>query len=239
MGWSTKEVADLAGTTLKSVRHYHEVGLLDEPARKGNGYKQYGVAHLVRLVQIKRLTGLGFSLAQIAAMGESRDHQEEALRTLDAELAASIDQLQRARVELAMILRDATPTDLPPELADAAEELSTADRTFVSFASTILTPTALDAYGELIRNAPRTPADSEFDNLPADADEATRADLAARMAPHVRELTARYPEPFDSGAAEIGPQRAARAFHIALTELYNPAQLDVMRRISLKLKKHN
>lgn len=231
MGWSTKEVADLAGTTLKSVRHYHEVGLLDEPVRKPNGYKQYGVVHLVRLVQIKRLTDLGFSLAQIAAMGQSRDHPAEALQTLDAELAATIDRLQRARVELAAIMRDATPTDLPPALAESAAELSTADRTFVSFASTVLTPTALDAYGELIRNAPKTSADAEFDTLPADADDATKADLAARMAPYVHGLAEQYPEVFESSAAAIGQQRFARAFRIALTELYNPAQLDVMRRI--------
>ncbi|MFD2466244.1 MerR family transcriptional regulator [Amycolatopsis silviterrae] len=44
------------------MRHYHEVGLLAEPERLANGYKQYGVVHLVRLLRIKRLVGLGFSL---------------------------------------------------------------------------------------------------------------------------------------------------------------------------------
>jgi hypothetical protein len=31
MAWSTRELAELAGTTLRAVRHYHEVGLLAEP----------------------------------------------------------------------------------------------------------------------------------------------------------------------------------------------------------------
>ena len=31
MPWSTRELAELAGTTVKAVRHYHEIGLLDEP----------------------------------------------------------------------------------------------------------------------------------------------------------------------------------------------------------------
>ncbi|MBE1592289.1 putative MFS family arabinose efflux permease [Nonomuraea angiospora] len=31
LGWSTREVAELAGTTLKTVRHYHDIGLLEEP----------------------------------------------------------------------------------------------------------------------------------------------------------------------------------------------------------------
>ena len=55
MAWSTREIAELAGTSLRAVRHHHEVGLLDEPERRANGYKQYGVAHLVRLVRIKRV----------------------------------------------------------------------------------------------------------------------------------------------------------------------------------------
>ncbi|WP_399921406.1 MerR family transcriptional regulator [Streptomyces kanamyceticus] len=47
--WSTGQLAELAGTTTKTVRHYHETGLLDEPERAPNGYKRYGVSHLVRL----------------------------------------------------------------------------------------------------------------------------------------------------------------------------------------------
>ena len=49
MAWSTRQIADLAGTSVRAVRHYHEVGLLAEPERRSNGYKQYGVAHLVRV----------------------------------------------------------------------------------------------------------------------------------------------------------------------------------------------
>ena len=97
MAWSTRELAELAGTSLRAVRHYHQVGLLAEPERRSNGYKQYGVEHLVRLVRIKRLVDLGFSLPQIGAMGEADDHPEEALRALDAELAETIARLQSAR----------------------------------------------------------------------------------------------------------------------------------------------
>ena len=93
MAWSTREIAELAGTSLRAVRHYHEVGLLDEPERRANGYKQYGVAHLVRLLRIKRLVDLGFPLSQIAEMGEAGDHPEEALRTLDAKHDEQLDGL--------------------------------------------------------------------------------------------------------------------------------------------------
>lgn len=49
MAWSTRELAELAGTTVKSVRYYRQLELLDEPERLTNGYKQYEVRHLVRL----------------------------------------------------------------------------------------------------------------------------------------------------------------------------------------------
>ena len=100
MAWSTREIAELAGTSLRAVRHYHEVGLLEAPERRANGYKQYGVAHLVRLLRIKRLTDLGFSLSRITAMGN--DRPGEAVRILDAELAVTIERLQRVRVELSL-----------------------------------------------------------------------------------------------------------------------------------------
>jgi DNA-binding transcriptional MerR regulator len=87
---------------LAAVRHYHEVGLLPEPERRSNGYKQYGVAHLVRLLRITRLVDLGFSLARIAELGEDDHHPTDALRTADAELGATIERLQRARVELGL-----------------------------------------------------------------------------------------------------------------------------------------
>ncbi|MGY0020961.1 MerR family DNA-binding transcriptional regulator [Streptomyces sp. YJ-C3] len=40
MAWSTREIAELADVSLRAVRHYHEVGLLSEPERRSNGYKQ-------------------------------------------------------------------------------------------------------------------------------------------------------------------------------------------------------
>src|SRR6185312_16235456 len=33
VAWSTSELAHLAGTTARTVRHYHDVGLLEEPRR--------------------------------------------------------------------------------------------------------------------------------------------------------------------------------------------------------------
>jgi DNA-binding transcriptional MerR regulator len=242
MAWSTREIADLAGTSLRAVRHYHEVGLLDEPERRANGYKQYGVGHLVRLLRIKRLTELGFSLSQIAAMGERDDHPEEALRTLDAELAATIERLQRARVELGLILRYSGPTDLPAELAPAAAQagLSEADRSYTVVLSRVLGPQGLQDYADMLRNLPEDPTGGDFDALPADADEHTRQDLAERMLPFSRTLREENPGLRNLNAdAPGGVDFSAQALVTALRDLYNPAQLDVIRRVDTLISRES
>jgi DNA-binding transcriptional MerR regulator len=113
MSWSTRELAELAGTTVKTVRHYHEIGLLDEPERASNGYKHYEITHLVRLLRIKRLVDLGVPLAKVAQMGRGGDPPGEALRTIDAEIAVTIGRLLRTRADLESILHHQAPTDLP------------------------------------------------------------------------------------------------------------------------------
>ena len=232
MAWSTREIAELAGTSLRAVRHYHEVGLLPEPGRRSNGYKQYGVPHLVRLLRIKRLVDLGFSLSQIAAMGEEDDHPEEALRTLDAELAATIERLQRVRVELGLLLRTSVPTDLPAELAPAATaRMSDADRSLVVVLSRVLGPQRMQAYADMLQELPTDPLDGELDALPADADEATCQDLAERLAPYIHTLLESNPGLTGPDTdAPRGEHFVARTVGIAMRDLYNPAQIDVMRR---------
>jgi DNA-binding transcriptional MerR regulator len=233
VAWSTREVAELAGTSLRAVRHYHQIGLLPEPERRSNGYKQYGVAHLVRLVRIKRLTELGFSLPQIAAMGESDDHPEQALRELDAELAETIDRLQRAREELRELLEHAAPTDLPPDFVapHTAAKMTDADRKLVVVLSRVLGPRGRATYADMIRETPDDPAATELDNLPADADETTRRELAERLAPYIRAINDAHPNlaEFRSDAPR-GERFAEEAIGAAMVDLYNPAQLDVLRR---------
>ncbi|CAN5684093.1 MerR family transcriptional regulator [soil metagenome] len=215
------------------MRHYHQVGLLDEPDRRSNGYKQYNVAHLVRLVRIKRLVDLGFSLPQIAEMGDADDHPEEALRTLDAELAATIERLQAARGELAVILEHSAPTDLPPQfvLPETAAKLSDADRSLVVVLTRVLGPDGLRAYADLLENAPDEPAVMAFDDIPADADEATRQDIAERLVPYIRDLHAAHPGLRGSRTDAPGGARFANeTIEAAMGDLYNAAQLDILRR---------
>ncbi|PVY97264.1 DNA-binding transcriptional MerR regulator [Actinomycetospora cinnamomea] len=233
MAWSTRELAELAGTSLRSVRHYHDVGLLPEPERRSHGYKQYGVPHLMRLLRIKRLVDLGFSLAQIADLGDRDEYPEEALRALDAELVAQIERLRTLRTELAEILERRVPTDLPAELAVAGEgKLSEADRHMVSVMGRLLGEEERATYAALLSDEARMPSDDDFESLPADADEPARQDLAERMAEDIRTLKDRYPGLRTLGAqAPLGRQRYRQTLDRAIRDVYNTAQLDVLLRL--------
>lgn len=237
MGWSTSQLADLTGTTLRTIRHYHQVGLLAEPERRPNGYKRYGVPDLVRVLRIKRLAGLGLSLAQIADLGDADEHPDEALRQLDAELAATVERLQRVRAELALILHQETPTDLPMDIAAkiAGADLSPQDRSFTVVLAQLISPEALSAYAKAVEGHPKDPAMAEFDTLPVDADEETRQRLAEslRALPYVQEIRAAFPE--STGmftGAPRGEEFAIRTMGKVIAELYNKAQIDVLIRMN-------
>lgn len=239
MGWSTREIAELAGTSLRAVRHYHDVGLLPEPERRSNGYKQYGVSHLVRLVRIKRLTDLGLSLTQIAAMGDADDHPEDALRQLDTELAATIERLQRARDELGLILQNAAPTDLPAEFVPpgVVATWSDADRSLIVVLTRVLGPRGMQVYADMLANAPDDPVANDFDALSPDADEPTRQDLAVRLVPYILAITAANPGlPESESDAPQGARFAQKTIGTAISELYHPAQLDVLSRAGRLLR---
>ena len=237
MAWSTSQLADLAGTTLRTIRHYHDVGLLAEPERRANGYKSYGVPHLVRVLRIKRLTDLGLSLTQIADLGDGDEHPREALRELDTELAAQIERLQRIRAELALVLRQEVPTDLPPDVAAMIENanLSPQDRSFTVVMAQLLSPETLARYAGTLKDYARDPAVIAFDTLPADADEATRQAVADAMRemPYMAQMRAAFPDPAGLWSdAPRGVEHARRTVIKVLVELYNKAQLDVLVRMS-------
>lgn len=232
MAWSTRELADLAGTTLKTVRYYHRIGLLDEPERAANGYKRYQINHLIRLLRIRRLVDLGVPLSDIATMEESDEHAEQALRTLDAELAASIERQQRMRDELAVILRHRNLVDLPPGFDKTAADLSEADRSLLLLYSRVFSPSAMAAVRELV-TIPRTSIDKQFETLPADASEDSRQQLAERLVPEIRAQYRHHPSLKD--AAVQTPQGVSVVVQ-GLVKLYNPAQLDVLRRVNVLLQ---
>jgi DNA-binding transcriptional MerR regulator len=68
------ELADRAEMSLRTIRHYDEVGLLVPSGRSDGGFRVYTEADFSRLMVIRRMKPLGFSLDEMA----------ELLRVVDA-----------------------------------------------------------------------------------------------------------------------------------------------------------
>ncbi|MFB7933360.1 MerR family transcriptional regulator [Streptomyces sp. NPDC056039] len=231
MAWSTSQLAELAGTTLKTVRHYHRVGLLDEPERAANGYKRYGIHHLIRLLRIRRLVDLGVPLPDIPSAETGDETGKQILRALDAELAASIERQQRMRRELAAILDNRASIDVPAPFKELADDLPEAQRSLLVAYSSILTPSAMAALEEQL-SAPRSAVGAEFEALPSDATEDVRLRLAQRLAPEVRKQQRDHPFLTDlEASSRRGAAVTQSVVAQALAEFYNEAQLDVLRRV--------
>ena len=128
----SSEIAKLAGVSVRTLRHYHAIDLLPEPPRGENGYRDYGAGDLVRLLRIKRLSSLGFSLSRISEVLDEMDahlaeaagpNADEALDELDRELALQIERLQEQRRTIALLKREQLDPDLPVRFARAAKAL--------------------------------------------------------------------------------------------------------------------
>ena len=65
------QVALAAGLGIDTVRYYQRLGLIPAPVRKGRR-AAYCEEHVARLAEIRRLADDGFTLAQIAALGDER-----------------------------------------------------------------------------------------------------------------------------------------------------------------------
>ncbi|NKZ01488.1 MerR family transcriptional regulator [Nocardiopsis alborubida] len=235
MAWSTQQLAELANTTVKAVRYYHKIGLLDMPERTANGYKQYQVPHLVRLLQIRRLSDLGVPLSEVESMGRADEDPDEAIRVLDGELEATVERLNRVRAELAAILRHRAPAYVPPAFAPVSRELSERQRSLLMVYSTVLSEESVEEFRALISEPDET--DEEFEALPADADDAAIDRLAARMLPVVRRGREENPWSADPAVdAPGGAEHAERTMAEAMVQLYNPAQLRVLKRVNALLQ---
>jgi len=223
----------MAGTTVNTIRYYHREGLLEMPEREDNGYKQYEVRHLVRLLRIRRLAQLGVPLAQIGTVTAGDDESPAALGEIDAELAAQIERLQKARADIAAILREHAPADIPAGFEAVASRLSESDTSIIHIYQQLYDEDAMADVRKMVEeDTDRVGA--EVDSLRADADEAARQELAERLAPIIARDMRQYPWLSDPvGRLSKSPRVTEETFLEALVELYNPAQLDVLGRASM------
>ena len=98
------EVARVAGTTSRTLRHYQEVGLLEPSEVGANGYRYYDDAALTRLQRILLLRQLGLGVGTIAETLQRAD-DTTALR---AHLGWLRDEADRIDRQIASVERTIT-----------------------------------------------------------------------------------------------------------------------------------
>ena len=131
------QLASYAGVTIRTVRHYHQVGLLREPERDRSGYRSYDAGAVVRLIRIRTLADAGVPLARVQDLLDADpDTFATAVEEIDRRLRAEIRELQQHRKRIAQ-LGSGDTLAVPEEVADyldlvratgAPEEMLEAER---------------------------------------------------------------------------------------------------------------
>src|ERR1700712_1926783 len=106
MEWSIQQIARLAGTTSRTLRHYGDVGLVT-PSRIGeNGYRYFDSDALVRLQRVLLLRELGLGIPAIVAILAGQRDDTVALRAHLEWLSNEKQRLDRQMASVARTISD-------------------------------------------------------------------------------------------------------------------------------------
>ncbi|WP_425617710.1 heavy metal-responsive transcriptional regulator [Anatilimnocola sp. NA78] len=105
------QVAREAGIGVETVRFYEREGLLEEPARRASGYRQFDLDAVARLRFIKQAQRLGFTLREIKELlalklnpDSTRQQVRERAEAKIADIDARISELKRMRKALSPLI---------------------------------------------------------------------------------------------------------------------------------------
>ncbi|QCO98360.1 MerR family transcriptional regulator [Arthrobacter sp. 24S4-2] len=102
MDWSIQQIATVAGTTSRTLRHYDDIGLLKPSRIAHNGYRHYDQEALVQLQRILLLRELGLGLSVIA---EVLGNETDAARALSGHLKWLQQEQDRLNRQIASVQR--------------------------------------------------------------------------------------------------------------------------------------
>ncbi|BAG19269.1 MerR family transcriptional regulator [Streptomyces griseus] len=119
------DAAAFVGSTPRAIRHYHEIGLLPEPGRGGDGRRRYGYEDMIRLLWIRRTADAGIALDDIrdafatgAASADADGGEAIAgvLERLEHSLAEQEAELRRQRAAVRRMRTEGSRTGLLSDL---------------------------------------------------------------------------------------------------------------------------
>lgn len=102
-----QELSKETGVSAKTIRYYEEIGLLPDPSRMENNYRQYDQQDVDRLRLVAGARRLDLSLEEIRELLDMRDRREapctvllERLEYKANEIAERIRALKQMEIEL-------------------------------------------------------------------------------------------------------------------------------------------
>ena len=96
------ELSKQSGIHLETIRYYEKMGLMSEPKRLANGYRDYDEASLKQLKFIKTCRTLDFSLAEIKYFNALKTQQSQHCE-VDSILAKHLVSVEEKIAELTEI----------------------------------------------------------------------------------------------------------------------------------------
>lgn len=256
----SKELAELTGVTVRTLRHYHQIGLLPEPPRSPNGYRAYRAIDAARVLRIRSLVKLGMSLSDVAAIleeegGSDRPTTQKILSDLDGELAAQIRRLKQKRRTIALLRERGFNPDAASPFGDhlvrmkeqgSSTRLIENERAGLLLIEQIFPPESKERkrVERFISLVKKTDALSDYIalserlvSLGDDASEMVREALAADLIAWMKRLihAADKENPAEEGSSEDGNEDAYGILDMFDRETLNQAQMDVSLRVQKAL----
>jgi MerR family transcriptional regulator, mercuric resistance operon regulatory protein len=98
LGYSIGALSRETGVNIETIRYYERIGIMPEPDRTANGYRQFNHDQLKRLIFVRKCRELGFSLREVRTLlemvdsdslscGETYEMTVKHLRAVDEKMA--------------------------------------------------------------------------------------------------------------------------------------------------------
>lgn len=97
------EAADAAGVPTQTIRFYERRGLLPEPPRGSNGYREYDGSVLTRLAFIRSGQAAGLTLVELASILDQRREGAVPCAHVHALLVTKLNDIRTRQQELAAL----------------------------------------------------------------------------------------------------------------------------------------
>ena len=97
------ELAKRSGTASKTIRYYEEVGLLPEPVRAANGYRDYGDADVERLTFIRRCRELQIPINELKKLVNAQVDPGASCGEVDQIIKDQLEKVRNMEQELALL----------------------------------------------------------------------------------------------------------------------------------------